>query len=102
MTDLKQLDQLPENTVVLSGESLLSSRHSPVPPNFTTVIRTPQNPLHLYELLREEYPSDHPIQICGQDLTREGKLENLNTEADCLDGADYLIIPPTAAGESLI
>ena len=100
MTDRKQLDELPENTVVLSGESLLSRRHSPVPPTITTVIRAPQNPLHLYELLREEYPADHPIRICALDRTSDGMLEDLNTETDFPEGTQYLIIPPLPENRS--
>lgn len=63
MLTLTDLEQILENVVMVSGESLLSRRHMPVPPNMTAVVRKPQQPALLCEMLREEYPADHPIQL---------------------------------------
>ena len=59
MFESTQLNSMPENVIVISGGSLLTRRHMPTPPNLTAAIRSPQQPGHLYEILREEYKPDH-------------------------------------------
>ncbi len=86
--------QIPENTVVISGESLLNKRHMPTPPDLRTVIRGPRQPRLLFEILREEYPADHPLELQTAAEKKELLLSDLDTEADLFSGSDILIIPP--------
>lgn len=88
------LEQIPENVVMVSGESLLSRRHMSVPPNMTALVRNPQQPELLYEMLREEYPSDHPIQLVGENVSREMTLAGLKGDGFSFDGVSYLVISP--------
>lgn len=94
MLTLTDLEQIPENVVMVSGESLLSWRHMPVPPNMTAVVRKPQQPALLYEMLREEYPADHPIQLIGEDGSRELTIAGLKGDGFSFDGTGYLVIHP--------
>lgn len=94
MNDSKLLDQIPENVTVISGQSLLSRRHMPVPPSLTAAIRKPQDPVLLYEILREEYPEEHPLQLLSGTECRELTLADLRTGDYTLSEADYLIVPP--------
>ena len=88
------LEQIPEETILLSGENLLKRRHLSVPPDFQVVIRNPQQPRHLYEMLREEYPLNHSLQLFNQDGSRELQLSELDTNPDIFKNAAYLVIPP--------
>ena len=88
------LDNIPENTVVVAGASLLSLRHMPTPVDLTTVVRKPQQPGHLYIILAEEYPPDHPLQLLGKSGSREITLTDLSADEAILNEADYLLIPP--------
>ena len=56
---LSMLDNMPENVIVISGRSLLSRRHISTPPDMTTVIRYPQDPVLLHEILSEELQPEH-------------------------------------------
>ena len=88
------LDKIPENTVVVSGLSLLPLRHMPTPVDMTTAVRGPQQPGHLYEILAEEFPPDHPLQLLGKSGSREITLSDLASDDAILNGTDYLLIPP--------
>ena len=94
MQTMPEADRIPENTVVLSGASLIKRRHMPTPPHLETLIRDPQDPRLLFEILREEYPADHPLDL----LNAEGKtgltLADLDTDEDLFGSSVYLIIPP--------
>ena len=61
MDRLSLFDQIPENVILISGQSLIKKRHMPTPPNVQTVIRDPEQPGLIYEILREEFPADHPV-----------------------------------------
>lgn len=93
MENLTDLDRIPENTVVLSGDSLTTMRHMPVPPHLRILIRSPRDPRHLYDVLREEYPSAHPLRLYGQAGERELSLKELETDAELFADAAYLEIP---------
>lgn len=88
------LGQMPENTVILSGEKLLLKRHMPTPPDLQTVIRGPRQPRHLFEMLREEYPAGHVLYLCSGTDRKQILLSDLDTGEDLFTGADHLIIPP--------
>ena len=88
------LDRIPEDVVVISGGSLLSRRHISTPPNMTTVIRDPQDPGLLYEILSEELQPEHTLLLTDQNGSREITLSDLAADEAILDGADYLVIPP--------
>ena len=94
MLDLSLLENIPEETVVLSGGSLLAKRHMPTPPNLMTVIRAPQQPGLLFEILREEYPADHPLTLYKDGAARALVLSDLAADGSLLDNAGYLAIPP--------
>jgi tetrapyrrole methylase family protein/MazG family protein len=94
MIDISLFENFPQNTVVIPGEELLSRRHMPTPPNLTTAIRSPQQPAHLYEMLREEYPSAHRVQLIGKSESREITIADLNTAEEIFINIQYLIIPP--------
>ena len=98
MFELSDLDLMPENTVTMNGESLLNRRHMPVPPHLTVVIRKPCEPGHLYDILKEEYPQDHPLQLKGTAGSRELVLADLQAEKSLPESWDYLIIPPLPEG----
>ena len=89
-----EFDRIPENTIVIPGESLAERRHMTVPPHLRILIREPRQPRHLYEILREEYPPAHPLTLLCGDTSAELKLSGLDTETDLFAGADYLVIPP--------
>lgn len=88
------LDNIPENTVVVAGATLLSLRHMPTPPHMTAVIRGPQDPMLLHEILSEELHPDHPLQLLNSSGSREIILSDLAADEAILNGADYLIVPP--------
>ena len=92
--DLNELDRIPEDLTVLSGASLLNRHHMPVPPNFRTAIRNPQDPRHLYAILKEEYPKEHKLQLIGKAGTADLVLGDLDTDEALFTGAVYLVIPP--------
>lgn len=93
MFDHQMLDQFPENTVVISGESLLSRRHMPVPTDLDVAIRGPQDARLLYDILREEYPDTHPIQLVDTNGSSHLQLADLKTRVPSLEKAAYLLIP---------
>ena len=92
MVHYKELKQIPENVLVLTGKSLLDKRHLPVPPGVTAVIRNPEQSELLYEILREEYPENHPLELQGENDCSAITLEELKTTV--LSGMEYLVIPP--------
>ena len=94
MLSLSDLERIPENVVMISGESLLTRRHMPVPPNMTAVIRDPRQPGHLYEMMKEEYPLDHPIQLIGTKGSRDLTLAVLDQNDVNFNDYSYLVIPP--------
>ena len=100
MFELNDLDLIPENTVALPGQSLTERRHMPVPPNLTVVVRKPCAPEHLYEMLREEYPPDHPLQLKGPAGSRDLVLADLRSDEKIFEGWDYLIIFPLPENRS--
>ena len=100
MFDLNNLDLIPENTVALPGQSLTERRHMPVPPNLAVVVRKPCAPEHLYEMLREEYPPDHPLQLKGPAGSRDLVLADLRSDEKIFEGWDYLIIFPLPENRS--
>lgn len=100
MFNIDQLNQIPENTIVISGEQLQTRRHLSVPPNMTAVIRKPQDPGHLYEILREEYPAGHHLQLVRKENQTDLSLEALIENKDLFAEADYLIIFPLAENRS--
>ena len=91
---LSTLDNIPENVIVISGRSLLSRRHISTPPDMSTVIRDPQDPVLLHEILSEELQPEHRLLLTDQTGSREIKLSDLATNEAILNGADYLIVPP--------
>lgn len=100
-TDMNILDSIPENTVVVPGESLKDLQHMLTPPTLQTCIRKPQDPAHVWWILSEEYPQTHPLQIVrGENVSRIA-LSDLKSDADILDNADYLVVPPLPAQYSL-
>ena len=92
MVHYKELKQIPENVLMLTGESLLAKRHLPVSPGVTAVIRNPEQSELLYEILREEYPENHPLELQGENDYSAITLEELKTID--LSGMEYLVIPP--------
>ena len=96
----EELNKIPEKTVVLKGESLQTLRHMPVPPNLTAAIRGPKDPFHLYEILKEEYPPDHPLKLVLGDSERAIHLSDLNTEEDLFTDVHFLVIPPLPDGSA--
>ncbi len=95
-----ELDLIPENTLVIPGSSLDERRHLPAPPNITVVIRKPRRARHIFEILREEYPSGHPLILVYADMTREMTLSDLPQYTGFCLSADYLIIPPLPDGNA--
>ncbi len=95
-----ELDRIPENVIVIPGSSLSDRRHMPTPPSIRTVIRAPRDPRHIYEVLKEEYPPDHPLTLIRSDGARELPLSGLSTDADLFEDADYLVIPPLPEGNA--
>ena len=93
MCDPQMFDHFPENTVIVSGDSLLSLRHMPVPPNLDVVIRNPQNENLVYEILREEYPDVHQIQLIDANGSHNLELEDLKIQGSSFENAAYLFIP---------
>lgn len=91
---MREFDQIPENTVVLSGASLKGRRHMATPSHLQTLIRNPQDPRHLYEMLREEYPAEHPLRLLSAESEAELTLADLDTDEDLFASAAYLVIPP--------
>lgn len=91
---LSMLDNMPENVIVISGGSLLSRRHISTPPDMTTVIRDPQDPILLHEILSEEMQPEHRLLLTDQTGSREIKLADLAADETILNGVRYLIIPP--------
>ena len=89
-----EFEKIPENTVLLSGGSLLSKRHLPVSPDLTVLIRDPQDPGLLYEILREEYPESHPLSLYSPDGETGIPVGGLKEEGFSLDGVSCLAIPP--------
>ena len=87
-------DSIPENTVLLNGDSLVSRHHLPVPPNLTIIIRNPQQPGKLFEILREEYPLNHTLQLCLISEKRELKLADLESQNRFPEEVTALVIPP--------
>lgn len=87
-------DAFPENTVILSGESLLSVRHMLTPPTLQTYIRCPQDPSHVWWVLSEEYPQEHELTLINGKEYHSIKLSDLSGNDRLFDGADALIIPP--------
>ena len=94
MDRLSLFDQIPENVILISGQSLIKKRHMPTPPNVQTVIRDPEQPGLIYEILREEFPADHPVEILKPDTTIQLKLSGLKDHEEIFEGAAYLVIPP--------
>ena len=94
MIDKNLLEKIPEKLVVISGADLLSCRHMTTPPDLTTVIRGPQNAPLLFEILREEYPADHPLRLQGPAGEREITIADLANKENILETADHLVIPP--------
>ena len=94
MENISDLDRIPENVTVLSGASLSPLRHLPVPPSLEIAIREPRQPRCLYEMLREEYPADHPLRLLSAEGGRELRLSDLDTDTGLFEGAAYLVIPP--------
>ena len=91
---MREFDQIPENTIVLSGASLKERRHMATPSHLQTLIRNPQDPRHLYEMLREEYPAEHPLRLLSAESEAELTLADLDTDEDLFASAAYLVIPP--------
>ena len=89
-----EFDKMPENTVLLPGESLLTGRHLPLSPDLTILIRNPQDPGLLYEIFREEYPDSHPLSLYFPDSSKEITVKTLKEDAAILNGAAYLRVPP--------
>ncbi|MBQ6508997.1 MAG: nucleoside triphosphate pyrophosphohydrolase [Flexilinea sp.] len=100
MQIISEADRIPENTIVLSGESLTEHRHMPTPPSLETLIRGPRDPKHLFEILREEYPADHPLRLLSADGEQELVLSDLDTDEDLFGSAAYLVIPPLPESHS--
>ncbi|MBR6090346.1 MAG: hypothetical protein IKP86_10460, partial [Anaerolineaceae bacterium] len=94
MTDSINFDLLPENTVVLSGPSLSGRRHMPAPPDLTIVVRSPEQAGHLYEILREEYPENHPLRLMKNNGYEDISLADLSSGEELLIGTGHLVIPP--------
>ncbi len=94
MFDLSELDRMPENVVVLAGSGLLTKRHLSAPPDMTVVIRNPEQPSLLFEILREEYPENHPLQLQGKKISRDLTVADLNTTDGIFENAEYLVISP--------
>ena len=94
MIDKNLLEKFPEKLVIISGADLLARRHMTTPPDLTTVIRSPQNAPLLFEILREEYPADHPLRLEGPSGEREITIADLKDNESILEAADHLIIPP--------
>lgn len=88
------LDLMSENFVIISGEKLLFQRHISAPPNFTIAIRNPQKPDLVYEILREEIPAEHKLQLIGEKESVEIKLEDIRTNDRLFENWSYLLIPP--------
>ena len=95
MTEIpNEFDRIPENTVVLSGETLSGMRHLPVPPTLRLLVRAPRDPRHFNELLREEYPEAHPLRLHSGNGSRKLTVKDLDSAVDLFAGASYLEIPP--------
>ncbi len=94
MDMISQYELIPENTVVLSGGVLTEKHHLPVPPHLLILVRDPQDPRHLYELLREEYPAGHPLRLIRRQETVPVTLADLNTDEDIFGNTAYLEITP--------
>ena len=94
MDNIYELDTVPENIIMLSGEALLSQRHMPTPPNLITYVREPKHPGRLYEILKEEYPDDHPLTLINRNGKRPVTLSELRTKEYLFDGVYYLVIDP--------
>ena len=98
-----EFDKMPENTVLLPGESLLTGRHLPLSPDLTILIRNPQDPGLLYEILREEYPDSHPLSLYFPDSSKEITVKTLKEDAAILNGArsiSWRATPPSAPASS--
>lgn len=95
MSTSEIFDRIPEETVVLSPQSLNGKRHLPVPPSLTVCIRDPRSVLSLYALLTEEYPQTHALTLLRDGAEVPLTVADLNTDDDAvLNGAEYLVIPP--------
>ena len=63
MNEQKEIMNCQDNLIILEGKTLLSLRHLLVPPHLEVIIRNPRNAAHLQDILSEEYPADHPLEI---------------------------------------
>jgi len=91
----------PSKLILLEAQTLSSAHVPPFPPDTPVLligIESHELAMHLGNVLRTMYPSEHVIQIVDQGKTRESKLEEL-------EGDNYLettcwFIPPLGEGTS--
>ena len=91
----------PSKLILLEAQTLSSAHVPPFPPDTPVLligIESHELAMHLGNVLRTMYPSEHVIQIVDQGKTRESKLEEL-------EGGNYFettcwFIPPLGEGTS--
>lgn len=98
--------EIPEDVVVVEGKKLLSLRHMLTPPHLETIIRNPKDPERIWNILSEEYPQDHLIELVNREAS--GELISTNMQLKDLPSSDYKIeeaaairIPPLTENRSL-
>ena len=64
-----EFDRIPENTIVIPGESLAERRHMTVPPHLRILIREPRQPRHVIgvhvgqkQRLQSAQPASRPAE----------------------------------------
>ncbi len=90
------IDSMPSRIVVLDWESLSSAYHLPVPPTLTIWIRAPKDAARLAEILKTQYPGDHPLRFLDADGVALGgtTLDGLTESAILFGSCAAVDIPP--------
>lgn len=104
MTEIDQLLLFPDNCVILEAEKLLTLHHLPVPPTLTVVIRNPKSFEALLEILKQDYPPDHNLELYKQNQDGNCRsqmipLKTLVSDSES-EGAAALLIPPLPENRS--
>jgi len=105
MNEQNAIMSFPDNLIIVEGKNLLSSRHLLVPPHLEVIIRNPRNAAHLQDILSEEYPVDHPLEIFmdvpeNQQNLLTIKLAELSQQDHYLEKALWIRIPPLPESRS--
>ena len=90
------IDSMPTRIVVLDWKTIADAYHLPVPPTLTVWIRAPKDAARLAEILKAQYPIDHPVKFLDGDGVAMGgtTVERLTTCANLFRSCAAVDIPP--------